>query len=213
MFEKPNFTAPPKTTCVSCGAPSAWLCQGCRRWYCKKCAPNGLCPTHFGMLDAEDREAVSRVMGLISNRNNKKIIVIIIVIVPVLIGIFAFTWLFPTNADWYWYWIVILAILFGALILPFLIILYPLRKDIPRLKGMAQKYNFSGSTGAASPHFDHYETSTAIKNNFGEKFNTEPPNSGNSPTVVPSSLTSLRIVGIFFGLLVIISVIVVVYLV
>ena len=145
MFSPPTGPSSPKTNCVNCGAHSKWICQGCKQWYCQKCAPNGLCPTHFEMLDTEDREALAKVMTLLSTKMKMIPILMLFIIVPsifvlVLLGIFI------SNT---FYFLTIPIVVLG-LVIPSLIFIYPVRKHLPRLKQMARKYNFVTPTNVKS---------------------------------------------------------------
>lgn len=151
MFSLPTGPGSPKTKCVSCGARSKWICQGCKQWFCQNCAPTGLCPTHYEMLDTEEKEALAKVMTLFSTKIKKLpilmgTILVPAIFIPVMMGIFI---------DDIFYFLTIPIVLMELLI-SFLIIIHPLRKDLPRLKQMARKYNFGSGP---SPNREPYSLS------------------------------------------------------
>ena len=145
MFSPTKGSIPRKTNCVSCGAPSKWLCQGCNQWYCQECAPNGLCPTHFEMLDSEDREAVTRAMNLFSTKLKKLPILMGLTIIPAII-VFIMLGFFVEDI----FLFVIIPIVILGMIISFFIVILPLRKELPRLKQMARKYDFTSKPIAGS---------------------------------------------------------------
>jgi hypothetical protein len=100
------------------------------------------------MLDTEEKEAVAKVMTLFSTKIKKLpilmgTILVPAIFIPVMMGIFI---------DDIFYFLTIPIVLMELLI-SFLIIIHPLRKDLPRLKQMARKYNFgSGSSPNREPY-------------------------------------------------------------
>jgi hypothetical protein len=90
------------------------------------------------MLDSEDKEAVARIMTLFSTKMKRVSITVVLILVPtivtfILLGIFV--------ADIFT--ILMIPAMFLVMLIPVFIMLLPLRKELPRLKQMAQKYNFT----------------------------------------------------------------------
>jgi hypothetical protein len=135
----------PKTNCVQCGAPSKWVCPGCRQWYCQKCAPYGFCSRHFQLLNHEDQEFISWFYPQMLKKFKLFPLLIFGTMAILLLSIFGF---FQKVQSY-----MVMYLIIGATLIcfiPFFLLIIPVMKHIPRIMKIARTYNHSTPSNASN---------------------------------------------------------------